>query len=191
MSGLHNTMRRLVVDGAAVAHGLYAVGDSVCTTNPTLGRGLTLALLNAIDLADVLGEARDPAATSGELHRRYQQNVEPFYRHQVSSDEVRLAALRHTVFGAPPPIPAPRQSDRVDLAELRIAAMVDPVVFRAFFRLLGMLELPETVSRDPEVVHRVRRVLAAPGELPRAPQPDRGALRTALGYLERATSSAG
>ncbi len=45
MAGLHNTMRRLVVDGRPVATGLLAIGDSVCTTNPTLGRGLALARL--------------------------------------------------------------------------------------------------------------------------------------------------
>jgi type II secretory pathway pseudopilin PulG len=38
MAGLHNTLRRLVVDGTPVATGLHAIGDSVCTTNPTLGR---------------------------------------------------------------------------------------------------------------------------------------------------------
>jgi hypothetical protein len=56
MAGLHNTLRRLVVDGTPVATGLHAIGDSVCTTNPTLGRGLALALSGAADLADAIGE---------------------------------------------------------------------------------------------------------------------------------------
>src|SRR4029453_11255743 len=47
MGGVHNTLRRLVVGGTPVVTGLLAIGDSVCTTNPTLGRGLTLALLGA------------------------------------------------------------------------------------------------------------------------------------------------
>ena len=63
MAGLHNTLRRLVVDGTPVATGLHAIGNSVCTTNPTLGRGLALALSGAADLADAIGEhAADPAA---------------------------------------------------------------------------------------------------------------------------------
>ena len=37
MGGLHNTLRRLVVDGSPVATGLLAIGDSVCTTNPDPG----------------------------------------------------------------------------------------------------------------------------------------------------------
>src|SRR6202034_22041 len=44
MGGLNNSMRRLAVDGVPVVSGLAAVGDSVCTTNPTFGRGLALAL---------------------------------------------------------------------------------------------------------------------------------------------------
>ncbi|MGI9148703.1 MAG: hypothetical protein ACR2IK_19505 [Chloroflexota bacterium] len=47
-------LRRLVVGGAPVATGLHALGDSVCTTHPTLGRGLSLALWGAADLADTL-----------------------------------------------------------------------------------------------------------------------------------------
>ena len=65
MGGLHNTLRRLVADGTPVATGLVAIGDSVCTTNPTLGRGLALALTGAADLADTLGAQ---AATRARRH---------------------------------------------------------------------------------------------------------------------------
>jgi hypothetical protein len=61
MAGLHNTLRRLVVNGNPVVTGLHAIGDSVCTTNPTLARGL--ALSGAVDLRDVIGRhASDPGA---------------------------------------------------------------------------------------------------------------------------------
>ena len=59
MGGVHNTVRRLVADGVPVATGLAAVGDSVCTTNPTLGRGLALALSGAVDLIDVIDQVGD------------------------------------------------------------------------------------------------------------------------------------
>ena len=49
MAGLHNTLRRLVADGLPIATGLHAIGDSICTTNPTLGRGLALAQPGAAD----------------------------------------------------------------------------------------------------------------------------------------------
>jgi 2-polyprenyl-6-methoxyphenol hydroxylase-like FAD-dependent oxidoreductase len=180
MSGLHNTMRRLVVDEEPVATGVYAVGDSVCTTNPTLGRGLTLALQNAIDLTDVLRQDPEPVTAAVEFDRRVEKNVYPFYVDQAANDAARLVALRHAVFGHPPPSPKRPQPDLVDFAQLRAAAAVDAVVFRALFRLLGMLDLPETVYRDAEVVSRVRNVLAAPGSRPSAPQPSRADLARAL-----------
>jgi hypothetical protein len=106
--------------------------------------------------------------------------VYPFYVDQAANDAGRLVALRHAVFGDPQPRPKRPQPNRVDFAQLRAAAAVDPVVFRALFRLLGMLNLPETVYRDAEVVSRVHLVLNAPGGLPPAPQPSRADLARAL-----------
>jgi hypothetical protein len=120
MGGLHNTLRRLVVDGRPVATGLHAVGDSVCTTNPTLGRGLALALTGAADLADTLaGSGGDPA-------RCY-----------------------------------------------------DPVAFRAFWTINGMLCPPEEVYTDPHVVACTREALSRAAGSPAA-QPTRQQLLAAL-----------
>ena len=49
MGAVQNTMRRFAVAGSPVVTGLVGVGDSVCTTNPTLDRGLSLALSDAAD----------------------------------------------------------------------------------------------------------------------------------------------
>src|SRR5580700_11054058 len=104
MAGLHNTLRRMVVDGSPVATGLHAIGDSVCTTNPTLGRGLALALSGAADLVDAVGEnPADPAAQALALDRLVGANVVPYYDDQAVIDAARLAMMRHIIFGAPPP----------------------------------------------------------------------------------------
>jgi 2-polyprenyl-6-methoxyphenol hydroxylase-like FAD-dependent oxidoreductase len=103
MAGLHNTLRRLVVDGTPVATGLNAIGDSVCTTNPTLGRGLALALSGAVDLADAVGEhGADPAAQALALDRLVGAHVVPFYYDQAVIDAARLAMMRHTISGTAP-----------------------------------------------------------------------------------------
>ncbi|MDP9116280.1 MAG: hypothetical protein M3O28_03260 [Actinomycetota bacterium] len=44
MGGLRNTLRQLVVDTQPVVTGLHPVGDSTCTTNPTHGPGIAIAL---------------------------------------------------------------------------------------------------------------------------------------------------
>jgi hypothetical protein len=123
----------------------------------------------------------DPIDTALALDRRVGEHVQPFYADQATNDSSRLGMLRHTVFGDPPPNPATQEPDRVDFTRLRAAAMLGPVVFRAFFRMFGMLELPETVYRDPYVVERVNQVLTAHRSPPRAPQPTREDLLLALG----------
>ncbi len=102
MAGLHNTLRRLVVEDGPVVTGLHAIGDSVCTTNPTLGRGLTLAIQGAAALADTLAEHPcDPVAQALALDELIADHVAPYYEDQAAIDAERLALLRHTVFRRP------------------------------------------------------------------------------------------
>ena len=103
MTGPRNTLRRLVVDGRPVVTGLHAIGDSVCTTNPTFGRGLSLAMWGAADLADVVGQHDDCAEQAIAMDERTGQHVAPYYGEQAAVDAARLSALRHAVLGARPP----------------------------------------------------------------------------------------
>ena len=107
MTGPRNTLRRLVVDGDPVVTGLHAVGDSVCTTNPTFGRGLSLALWGAADLTEVIDKHADNSSEQAlAVDQRIADHVAPYYHEQAAVDAARLATLRHTVFGDPAP-PAP------------------------------------------------------------------------------------
>jgi 2-polyprenyl-6-methoxyphenol hydroxylase-like FAD-dependent oxidoreductase len=104
MGAVHNTMRRLVNDGVPVATGLAAIGDSVCTTNPTLGRGLSFALSGAVDLLQTLDEHRnDWPLQALAMDGRAAEHIVPFYEDQAAIDSTRLATLRHAIFGAPAP----------------------------------------------------------------------------------------
>lgn len=161
MAGLSNTLRRLVVDGSPVALGLHAVGDSLCTTNPTFGRGLSFAMRGALDLVAAMDECGDNiSGLPMELDRRITAHIAPFYEDQAANDRARLDALRHAIFGTPRPAQTTEPA-RVSFTELRNAAMHDPVVFRAFWQVFGMLQDPEAVYCDPAVVERTRAVTAA------------------------------
>ena len=178
MGGLHNTLRRLVVDGRPVVLGLHAVGDAVCTTNPTFGRGLSMTLHGAADLVDVLAaHPDDPGAQALAMDRAVGEHVAPWFADQAVSDAARLAMLRHTVLGAPPP-PAPDPA-RVTFGQIRQAGQVDPVAFRAVWRLMGMIGRPSDAYDDPDLVARVRAALAA-GVPPPVQQPTRAQLEAAL-----------
>jgi len=180
MGGLHNTLRRLVVDGTPVATGLLAIGDSVCTTNPTLGRGLALALAGAADLADTLGaHGGDPAAQALAMDRLVAAHVAPFYQDQAAIDAARLAMMRHTIFGEPVPAP-PADAHRVSYSQLRVAGCYDPFAFRAFWKINGMVCPPEAVYTDPRVVACTREALSRHGSGPPVAQPTRAQLLAAL-----------
>jgi len=169
-----------VVDGTPVATGLHAIGDSVCTTNPTLGRGLALALSGAVDLTDAVGEhAADPAAQALALDRLVGAHVVPFYDDQAVIDAARLAMMRHTIFGAPLPPPS-RTPGRVTYSQLRVAASYDPIAFRAFWKINGMICPPVEVYTDPDVVARTQETLRRHGAAPPVAQPTREQLLTAL-----------
>ena len=180
MGGLHNTLRSLVVDGTPVATGLVAIGDSVCTTNPTLGRGLALALTGAADLADTLDEHEDdPVAQAVALDRLVAAHVAPYYQDQAAIDAARLAMMRHTIFGEPALAP-PTAADRVSYPQLRVAGCYDPVAFRAFWKINGMVCLPNEVYTDPYVVACTREALGRHGSGPPVAQPTRAQLLAAL-----------
>jgi hypothetical protein len=181
MGGIHNTIRRFVVDGVPVATGVVGIGDSVCTTNPTLGRGLTLASVGAVDLRATLDAFDgDWIGLSHAIDERVADHVLPFYEDQAHIDSARLAALRHAIFGEPLPVPTPQPGDRVDFGQLRAAAAHDPTAFRALWSILAMLTRPADVYADPEIVARTRDVLRQQGTPTPTEQPSREQLLSAL-----------
>jgi 2-polyprenyl-6-methoxyphenol hydroxylase-like FAD-dependent oxidoreductase len=106
MGGLRNSFRRPLADGRPLATGLFGVGDSVCTTNPTYGRGLALALVGAAELADVLARDLSPLDAAA-YDERFRVRVEPYYWDQAQNDCARLDAVRRAIAGQPgPPLPS-------------------------------------------------------------------------------------
>jgi 2-polyprenyl-6-methoxyphenol hydroxylase-like FAD-dependent oxidoreductase len=113
MGGLHNTLRRLVVDGRPVVLGLHAIGDAVCTTNPTFGRGLSMVAQTVADLVDVLTEhPTDPHRQAVAMDQAVGAHIAPWYADQAETDAARLAMLRHTVLGSPCPAASRRDASR-------------------------------------------------------------------------------
>lgn len=102
----------------------------------------------------------------------------PWFADQAATDAGRLAMLRHTVEGAPPPVPD-TSADRITFAQLRQAATVDADAFRAVWAVMGMVAPPSAVYADPALVARVRAVLADGTPTP-VPSPARADLERAL-----------
>jgi hypothetical protein len=74
----------------------------------------------------------------------------------------------------------PRSRTGVGYPQLRAAGCYDPVAFRAFWTINGMVRPPDEVYTDPEVVACARDALSRHGSGPPVAQPTRAQLLAAL-----------
>jgi 2-polyprenyl-6-methoxyphenol hydroxylase-like FAD-dependent oxidoreductase len=147
---LHNTYQgQLDATGAVALPGLVFVGDTVCTTNPALGRGVTTSLLQARELLRLLAhDVGDPAEVAIAFDHWCTANIAPWFHDHVHSD----AALIRRWAGADVDLTRPLPSDLIVAA-----AAADPSLMPLVGPYLGMRALP--ASLDP-LQPRVRQIYA-------------------------------
>jgi 2-polyprenyl-6-methoxyphenol hydroxylase-like FAD-dependent oxidoreductase len=178
MAGIEDRRRRYVVDGAPVATGVIPVGDAWACTNPSLGRGMSIGLLHACLLREVL---RDTGIDDDEkLVHRFDEATEtwiaPIYEQTLGGDRHRLAEIEADIAGEPY---AP-DDESWKLIKAMTAAMVrDGEVARAFSTIAGLLESPQAVLARPGMRERIV-ALAADAPQYAYPGPTRRELETLL-----------
>ncbi|WP_434989014.1 FAD-dependent oxidoreductase [Xanthomonas melonis] len=163
-----NRLRHFVADGRPVVSGVVAVGDALCTTNPTYTRGMSLAMRHAFALADLAQHdgLDDPHRFAVQADSLAQQWVRPWHDDSVLQDRARSALWAGT------PGPQPSQG-QITLQHIAAAARHDAVVWQALARRTGMLDAPDTIFARTDVLARVR---ASGMQRMPPPQPDRNAL---------------
>jgi 2-polyprenyl-6-methoxyphenol hydroxylase-like FAD-dependent oxidoreductase len=172
MAGIVDRHRRL--EGIT---GLASAGDAWACTNPSLGRGMTMALLHAARLRDVAREHLDePHEFAAAWDAVTEAELTPWYRETVEEDRDRLREMqalragRH--YARPPDSPA-----ALRLA-LRAAAPRDADAFRGFLATRGCLALQQEVCADERLLARV--LDQPPAEAPPLPGPGREQLLALL-----------
>jgi 2-polyprenyl-6-methoxyphenol hydroxylase-like FAD-dependent oxidoreductase len=178
MGGLDNSLRGVATTRQpAPVLGLYHIGDSVCTTNPAYGRGISLALAHAYQLADVLATHPDvDDKQAGQMAAATERLFSPWLSDAMTNDRGRALLWKSTVQGTPIP---PPPKGMLTFGAVVAAAAVDPVVWRGVARMMMMLDPPESLYRDEEIRDRVGRVLAA-GQAPQVPGASRAELVDAV-----------
>ncbi|WP_433025380.1 FAD-dependent oxidoreductase [Actinomycetospora sp. CA-053990] len=142
---LHNTYRgQLDEDGGVPLPGLVFVGDSVCTTNPTAGRGVATSLMQLEHLLALLEESGGDLESLTLAHDSWcTERIRPWFLDHVAADaaqEDRWAG--HDVDPTRPPT-----SDLVVSA-----TAVDRSLFAVVGPYLTMRALPDSlVSVHPRV----------------------------------------
>jgi 2-polyprenyl-6-methoxyphenol hydroxylase-like FAD-dependent oxidoreductase len=150
LTGVLDRYRRFVVDGQPVITGFAAVGDAWACTNPSAGRGLSVGLLHAQVLRDVVRrQINDPEAFSRDYDVGTEHEVAPFYRNQIAADRARIAEMSALEEGRPVPTPNPV------MAKLLAAASRDADVFRGILEIAMCVALPQEVIARPHIAAKL------------------------------------
>jgi 2-polyprenyl-6-methoxyphenol hydroxylase-like FAD-dependent oxidoreductase len=181
---IEDRIRRFVVDGRPVVTGVLALGDAWACTNPQLGRGVSMGLLHAVLLRDLLrtGGGEPPGTQAVRWAKETGQVLEPWYDTTLATSRKRHAELEHDRAGLRY---APDDPQWAVSKALAAGAGRDPDVLRDLLEISSLLTLPADVFGRPGAVGRV---MAAGGGAPQypLPGPDRRAL---LSVVERAAAA--
>jgi 2-polyprenyl-6-methoxyphenol hydroxylase-like FAD-dependent oxidoreductase len=154
MAKIEDRHRSFLVDGAPVATGVAALADSWACTNPSLGRGASMAVVHSLALRDTLraSDASDPAAFQRSWSEATDASVEPWYRATVQFDRHRLAEIDAIIKGD---TYAPDGPEWDMIQALNFAAGQDGDCLRALLSLFGLQRSPEQVLGAPGVFDKV------------------------------------
>ena len=182
MTRLEDRRRTLCPGRRPLVTGVAPLGDSWASTNPTLGRGTTLALLHALALRDTIRSVGldDPAHFAHfavAWHDITERDLAPQYETIVAADRHRLAEMDAAIDGRP--------YDDGDVAwrayrMLEDTAHLDPELLRGWFRIAGLVAGGTEVFSENGFLHRVAR---AARRREAQPQPTRGELVALAGRV--------
>ncbi|HET6873648.1 MAG TPA: FAD-dependent oxidoreductase [Acidimicrobiales bacterium] len=164
MTGLLNRIRRFTdADGRPTVLGFHAVGDAHTCTNPLYGRGCSLAVLQAVSLADAAAaHPGDPAARARAYEDLNVREVKPWWQVSVQMDKVGADVAAG---GS-----AATESDAAKgVAAVFVASTSDPVIGRGLARFWNLLVTPADLMADSDFVARVFDVASRPGDFPAPP----------------------
>lgn len=150
-----NGRRSLVDEEGPVVAGYLLIGDSSMHTNPTLGRGVSLAFAQAERLALTLDRAGADLVAAQEEWSRSELGV--WFDTQVEVDSAYAAQCAAIARGEDPPDPPFALRAQHALAA---AAEGDEQVERALRRLMNLLARPDELRGDAAVVAAVGARLA-------------------------------
>jgi 2-polyprenyl-6-methoxyphenol hydroxylase-like FAD-dependent oxidoreductase len=174
-SGLSNTYQSGLDDnGKATLAGLFFVGDALSTTNPSLGRGISLGLRQAAELVDLIArDGGDPRGAAEQFDSWCTQHIRPWYEDHVYADASLLARFR----GEALDIDARLPSDVIVAA-----AQEDPAMMPVLVPFLAMATLPASLQ---DIEGAARAVLRTGWRPPYASGPSAPALAEVVSRSSR------
>ena len=155
MAGITDGYRRFVADSNPVATGFVAVADAWACTNPSAGRGLTIGMMHALRLRDVVREVgENPATLVRDFDRRTETEMTPWYRAQLARDRARFAEMDALRQGKEPEPLADGLAR--DVESLFLTMIADPDLFRLALEYLGTITPIQEILERPGVREAIR-----------------------------------
>lgn len=138
MAGLINRLRTFTdSSGVPLVTGFVALGDAYQVTNPTYGRGCSLAMMQAVHLADALEDhGGDDLAVAQAYEASAEAEIRPWYYLSVLADQVSAATDR---------------GGDLTLGSNVMPKARNPEVQLAFARVFSLLDPPAELYRNPEL----------------------------------------
>ncbi|MGW1682573.1 NAD(P)-binding protein [Saccharopolyspora sp. NPDC002376] len=174
MAGLRNVLRTLKPDAPK---GYFPLGDRVCLTDPTFGRGLALALAHAVRLTETFRTAGDDLTRlNAQTTWEQVEFVRPWFDDVVVQDVARTSLWRAAAKGeswqelladAPPNpflmIDAEEHDPELGLAARRYVSMLTRTVdtTEVYERIQAIMELSEAGEQAASTAPTYTDVLAA------------------------------
>jgi flavin-dependent dehydrogenase len=178
IAGIEDRHRNLMVDGTPVATGVVAAGDAWACSNPSVGRGASIGMLQATVLRDTIAATGldDPWEFASSFHEATTEIVEPWYRDTLAADRHRLAEIDALIAGGEyrPADPAWEASHA-----LASAAFKDPDCLRGFVCAAMVLDREADVLSRPGMADKVTALGAGWRDEP-IPAPSRDDLLSAV-----------
>jgi len=167
MGGLLNRKLDFIDEnGSPLVLGFHAVGDAHTCTNPLYGRGCSLAMVQATLLANALANhPDDPVNRTVDYEKASERDIRPWYEAALAQDRLSRGSTADAESdGIVDDGDGDIESDQVDpgafMRELLRDGMMpavrtDASVFRAFVRTFNLLDPPDQLMNDPEVMAKV------------------------------------
>jgi hypothetical protein len=168
---IEDRVRRLDGPAGPVATGVVAIGDASACTNPSVGRGASIGLLQATCLRDTLRlvDPRYPVELIEAWNITTGSIVTPFVRDTVDFDRHRLAEIEAQIAG----VQYETHDPGWNLGQkLRAAAATDPELLRAAMTVMSLLARGADVMRQDGILDKVLAAEPTGG----LPGPDRAQL---------------
>ncbi len=158
MAGQRNVLRDFCADGQPVVPGWLPLGDALCTTNPVLALGASLAMTHASAAVDAVTSGQPRVVAGSAYHGGVFGEATLWFESSAAGDRIRGALVRGEDLDAADSVLD--QQERLFRQGVAAGARAgDADLLRAMMRRLHVVDGPDDWLDDDDLVSRAQGAL--------------------------------